>query len=153
VRCIIKPEFPNERVRNHALASQASNNLSKRRLMEDYYNVQQPDLERQQMLQEAAETHPLVQQYAMIQKFQEMADQGDEAAAMALQAMQQSMNQAAQNQGGRPNEPPNPSQPLGVQSPTGSPLPSSQVPGGQEAMNEVSNMANAAPQMTTGEVQ
>lgn len=154
VRCVIKPEFPNERVRNHALATQAKGTLSERRLMEEYYNVQQPDLERKQRLREQAQEHPLVQQYALIQMFQELADAGDEAAKMALETIKQQMSSQpspAADQGGRPVGQNNPEQPLGVQSSTGSPTPSNQVPPGQEGIAQAQKAATAAPQMT-GEV-
>ena len=115
--------------------------------MEDFYGVQQPDDERQQKLMETAEQHPVLQQYAIIAKMQEMADGGDEAAKMALQMIQQQMN--PQNQGGRPPEPTNPEQPLGLQSSTGQPQP---MPSPDNmAASAIEGQANAAPTMQ-GEV-
>lgn len=146
IRCIIKPEFPNERVRNHALATQAKGTLSERRLMEEYYNVQQPDMERDQRLMEMAEVHPLVMEYALIEKFQAMAEAGNTAAALALQRIQQQ----SLNQGGRPTEPNAAEQPLGLQSSTGQGQ-TPRVPG-QEIAEEVQGQSTAAPQMITGEV-
>jgi hypothetical protein len=143
VRCIIRPEFPNERVRNFAMASQAKGTLSGRRLMEDFYGVQQPDDERQQKLMEMAEEHPVLQQYAIIAKLKEMADGGDEAAGMAMQMIQQQMN--PQGQQGRPSEPTNPEQPLGLQSSDGQPAP---TPSPENTMSGmIEGQASASPTM------
>jgi hypothetical protein len=144
VRCIIRPEFPNERTRNFALATQARGVLSDRRLMEDFYGVQQPDDERQQKLMELAEQHPVLQQYAILAKLQEMKNGGDEAAGMAMQMIQQQLNPTGQAQG-RPPEPSNPEQPLGLQSPDGQPT---ETPSPENVMtNAIAGQANASPTM------
>ena len=148
VRCIIKPEFPNEKVRAHAMATQASQFLSFRRIAEEYLGVQQPDLEREQKLQELAEEMPLAKQYALMAKLEEKAMAGDEIAMQVLQMMQQEMMGAQQ---GRPEEPRNPEQPMGLQSASGEAQP--QQFQGQEDVRAIQQMATAAPQMVSGGVE
>ena len=146
VRCIIKPEFPNEKVRDHALASQVRGIVSEHTIMEEYLNIQQPDEERIRKLQEEAEQMPMAKQFALMSILQQKAAMGDQAAQMAVQAMMQTM----MGQGGRPEEPPNPEQPLGLQSSTGEAQP--QQYQGQADVQAMERQQNAAPQMVEGGV-
>lgn len=115
VICEIVPEFPNEQVRKHAMANQVRGLLSDARIMEDYLGVQQPDEELDRKMSELALNHPVLVQFTMITKLQELAQNGDKSAAMALQALQQQMAQPSPadqpnfEQGrGIPNRPPRP---------------------------------------------
>jgi len=89
VYCELRPEFPNDRVRNHAMANQARGILSEHTLMEKYYNIQQPSDERERKMMEMAETHPLVVQYGLLQALQQLADSGDEVAMKVLEQMRE----------------------------------------------------------------
>jgi hypothetical protein len=123
VTCSIKPEFPNEVVRRHAMATQVKGILPETTIMENYLGIEQPDIERKKKLFELAQNNPVVMQYALMANMQEMAEAGDPIAALALQSLQQ---QGQQGQPGRPPEPNAPEQPMGLQSPTGQPTPQSQ---------------------------
>jgi len=150
IRCEIKPEFPNEKVRNHAMATQVMNILSDRTLMERYLDIQQPDDERQMKLQELAENNPITAQYALMKELQRRADEGDETAAMVLQKMQEAEGNTA-NVGGRPEEPVAPAPPTGLQTQNG--LPPEQQFAGQDQMRMIQEMGGVVPQMGSGEVE
>jgi hypothetical protein len=81
-----------------------------------------------------------------MRELKEMADAGDEVAAMTIQQMQAGMIPGAQP--GRPKEPNSPEQLTGTQSPTGQPVPQSL--GQSPAKPEVESMANAAPNLQGG---
>jgi hypothetical protein len=125
VRCEIKPEFPNERVRNHAMATQAAPWLSARRIMEDYLGIQQSDDERKQKLIETLEDHPIAQQYAMILELKDIISDVESVPAEVetAQVMLKLLEEQLRGVGGRPKEPSNPEQPLGLQSSDGGALP------------------------------
>lgn len=146
VRCEIKPEFPNEKVRNHAMATQAKGvGVPERILMEEYLDIQQPDDARLMRIQELIETNPITVQYTIMQELARRAESGDQIAAQVLMLMQQEMMKQMQ---GRPPEPPNPEQPMGIQSPTGQPeeMPTPEV----MANRQMEAGANAAPNMQGG---
>jgi hypothetical protein len=134
VVCEIKPEFPNEQVRKHAMASQVRGLLSEFTIMQNYLGIQQPDEERLRKLQESAETNPIAVQYGMMNALMEMAKAGDTVAEKILQTLQQQIV----GQAGRPEEPPNPSESLGVEK--------------ESASRGGLNRGGAAPQMLSGEV-
>jgi len=139
ISCKIVPEFPNERVRNHAMATQVRGILSDHRIMEDYLGVQQPDDEFDVRMTEDAQKHPIVTGYNLMRKLSEMAEAGDKVAAMTLVALQQS---GMPGMPGRPSEPPNPQQPQGVPQ-AGRPM-GGTIGGTEEAL------ASAAPTMEGG---
>jgi len=147
VKATIKPEFPNEQVRNHAMATQVRGVLSESTIMERYLDIDQPDDERAKRLREMAMNHPALQQYALMSTLMEMAQGGDQAAAMALQMLVSQGSSA--NQGGRPVEPNAPEQPQGLASPTGQPPPqaSGGEPPGQSIEDAMGAIATAAPGM------
>ena len=151
VRCIIKPEFPNDKVRNHAMATQARGLVSEYTLLQEYLGIEQPEDEMQRKLIEAAQRDPMVLRYGIMKKLREMAEQGDEIAALTLQQMtqnpqQQQMNQMAQAQQSRPE------QPVGSQGATGQPPPQAtgQLPPGQSDDDFMNAMSNALPGMDGG---
>lgn|SRR5574340_213214 len=139
ISCEIVPEFPNEKVRNHAMATQVKGILSDKRIMERYLSVQQPDEEFDIRMIEQAQNNPVVVNYGLISNLKEMADAGDEVAAMTLTALQQS---GATGMPGRPKEPNNPEQGRGI--------PNRAEPMGGEPGTEYDQMAQASPNMEGG---
>ena len=151
IRCEIKPDFPNEKVRNTALAVQVAGILSQETIMENYLGIGQPDEEYEKKMGEAADAHPLMVQEAIMEKLKQAADGGNEVAATVLQLMQQQV-QGNTTQGGRPQEPSNKPQLLGTQTPTGEATPTNNPLSSQNVMNEMQGLANASPQLLSGEV-
>jgi len=153
VRCEIRPEFPNDQVRKHAMATQAAPFLAKQNIVEDYLGYQQPDEVRERQMYELAQDNPMALQYSMMIYLKKMADKGDEVAKAMLAAQMAQLAQQANpiDEGGRPKEPSNPEQPLGLQSPNGQASPSATEFSGANEMRNIQNQATAAPQMT-GEV-
>lgn len=149
VQCEIRPEFPNEKVRNHAMASQVRGLISDHTIMQDYLGIQQPDEERKRMLIEAAQSNPVVLQYAVMVELERIVREGDEDMKIAAQRALDNMKSA--NQGGRPEEPPNPSQPMGLQSSTGEPpMQATSDMSQQDMIGAIQGMANASPNMMGG---
>jgi hypothetical protein len=150
VRAEIKPQFPNEQVRKHAMATQVKGLLSDETIMERYLEVEQPDDEKEKRLQEMALSHPIMQTYLLVSTLQEMADEGDEKALLTLQAIQQ---QGLPGMPGRPKEPNAPEQLTGTASPNGTlnPAEGGGEPFASQASTLMSEMAGF-PQMTTGGV-
>lgn len=149
VKCYIRPQFPNEQTRKHAMATQVRGILSERTIMENYLDIEQPDDERDKKLEEMADTHPLMLQYVMMSLLMERAEGGDKAAAMVLEQMQRQQQQPAQPQGA-PQPPMSNSGPdnaLGMPSAGGEETPQAggaPPPGqGEEAL--LSELAGAAP--------
>ena len=151
VTASFKPVFPNEEVRKHAMATQVAGMLSQRTIMSTYLGIEQPDDERQQKMVEMLQEHPLMKQYALVAALTEMADGGDEAAAMVLQQMQ-SGTQAPAGEPGRPEEPRRMEQLQGLAGPRGLPAPQDvgQPPPGQSFLDQFANQANAAPDLAGG---
>lgn len=90
----VRPEFPNEKARKHAMANQARDILSPTTLMERYYDIDQPDEEREKRLSALIEQHPIMIQYAVARNLQAIIETAQDpaeiaAATMMLQAMEQ----------------------------------------------------------------
>lgn len=149
VRCLIKPEFPNDKVRNHAMATQVRGILSENRIMQDYLGVEQPDEEQQRKLIEMAQKDPMVIRYGVIQKLTEMARSGDEIAAVVLKELNQQQNIP---NNAAPANAPNPQQMSGMQSANGQPTPQAmgQPPPGQSESDMISQLAGLSPNMGGG---
>lgn len=148
VRCEIRAEFPNERVRNHAMATQVAQFLSPQTIMENYLGIQQPEDERQKKLIALAEQDPMLLKYATIKKMEQMAYAGDIAAQIVMEQMQA---QLMQGQGQAQQQPRNPEQPMGIQASNGQPTPTAPSP--EDAISRaLEAQAQAAPQMTTGAI-
>jgi len=147
VKALIKPEFPNEKVRNHAMATQVRGVLSENTIMERYLDIDQPDDEKKRRLRDAAMNHPVMIQYGVINTLMEMAQAGDQAAAMTLQHLL--MGQGTGNPEGRPTEPNAPEQVMGLSSPTGAPTSQEAggQPPGQSAEDQMTNITQSAPGM------
>jgi hypothetical protein len=151
VRAYIKPKFPNDQVRNHAMATQAAPWLSPWTIMERYLDIEQPDDEVDKMIQWQATQHPAFQQYAVMAALQQAAEEGDEIAQQVLVMMQQGQ---LSGKPGRPTEPRRPEQMMGTQGPTGQPTPQEaggEAPG-QSALDQIEAMAAASPGMLSGQV-
>ncbi len=103
VSCSFRPEFPNDKVRKHAMATQVRGILSDSRIMEDYLGVEQPDDERMRKLEEQIEQHPLMLNYALIRLLKMRAELGDDVAQKVLNSLE-SGNLAGMP--GRPKENP-----------------------------------------------
>lgn len=147
VRAEIIPEFPNEETRKTAMATQVKGTLSDYTIMERYLGIEQPDDEQERKIIEMVQNHPMTIQYSIMRELKEQAEAGDEIAAMTLQQMQAGMIPGAQGPG-RPEDPRNPEQLTGLQSPTGQPVPQAmgEQPGAS-ASDQMESAANAAPNM------
>lgn len=145
IRSEIRPSYPNEEQRKVAMASQAKGMLSNYRILEKYFNEEQPEDEEQRMLIEKVTNHPASIDYVVRRELKKRADGGDEVAVMTLQAMQNISGQQ-----GRPDGGPAPAQPVGLQSSTGQPV--SQAVGGEiagrSAQDVQNSMSNAKPSLT-----
>lgn len=139
ILCEIIPEYPNEKVRNHAMATQVRGIVSDHRIMEDYLKIQQPGEDFDIRMNEMAQNHPVVINYHMMAILKQKADAGDAVAAMTLQAMQ---NGGLAGQPGRPPEPNNAIQ--------GNGIPQGQEPMGGEPDQISQQLARAAPNMEGG---
>lgn len=146
VRAEIRPKFPNEEVRRHAMATQARGVLSDWTIMERYLDIQQPDEEMERQQIEVAMKNPMIQSYIMMAELNKRAEDGDKVAAMVLQSMQSG---GLPGTPGRPVEPNNPEQLMGGQSPTGSAMPT--APQGPDAQAQMEGMVGASPTMS-GEI-
>lgn len=145
----IRPEFPNERVRNHAMATQVKGLLDDSTIIEDYLKYPQPNDIRERKMQEAAQNHPVMQLYAIVSDLAMRAESGDKIAEMTLTYMVNS-GQIPGIGPGRPQEPNNPQQPMGTQSPTGQPMNQNQGDVAAGMNQEMGNMQRAAPNMQGG---
>lgn len=150
VKAIVKPVFPNEQAKNVAMATQTAGILTRRTIMERYLGIEQPEDEDRRRMQEMVRNHPLVQQYALISAFKEMAEEGDEAAGMALQSIL--AQQQSNNPDGRPNQPSDMQQFQGTPSPNGQLQDQEQggMPPGQSAEDQMGQMAGMSPQLQGG---
>lgn len=142
----LKPEFPNEKVRNHAMANQVRDIVSESYLMEHYLDIEQPDDMRKERMQEMLLKSPVLQQFAAVREIMRQAKSGDEEAAIYLQILQ---NGGMPGQGGRPKDPAGKEQPLGMPSSTGQPTDQEQggPPDGQGFGDQLDKQANAAPKL------
>jgi len=143
IRCEIKPEFPNEKVRNHAMATQVMGILPSQIIMEDYLGIQQPDDARIMKIQEMAESDPIVVQYTIMRELTKRAATGDKVAQQSLMMMQQKLAQvnAPNPQAGMPN----PEQLLGTAGADG--MPDEPKFSGKDDMEAIQRAGNAAPTM------
>jgi len=145
----IRPQFPNEETRKVAMSTQVKGTLSDYTIMEKYLDIEQPEEEEEKRIIEITSRHPAFIQYAVIGELKERADAGDEAAGLALQQLQA---QVQQQQAAMGQQPPNPEQLTGLQSPDGQPVPQAEggQPYGQSAIDQQNNMAGETPQLMEG---
>jgi hypothetical protein len=146
VKCEIKPEFPNEKVRNHAMATQVKGLLDDITIMENYLGIEQPsDVQTKKIAQEAL-NNPIMMQYALVKQFRQLSET-DPDAAIVLKLLEQQLVASTATTAGS-----NPEQPMGLQSPTGQPTPQAMggPPPGQGDAAMSAGLASAAPQMVSG---
>lgn len=148
IKAHLKPEFPNDQVRLHAMGTQTAGTLSEHTRLERYYNIDQPDEELKRKMQEQALLHPAMQQYAAITALLELANEGDAGAALALQQLLAATAPGGQEGPGGPAA----EQPLGGQSATGQPTPQAegQMAPGQGPEAELEAMAGRQPGLMGG---
>ena len=149
VRAQLKQEWPNDRVRNHAMGTQASQYLSLHTLLQTYFGIDQPDDEITRKMQEQAMLHPAMQQFLIAETLMEEAKAGNPAAALVLQQMFGGGQGGVPQPQGRPPEPNAPEQMMGLASPTGevTPQEAGGQPPGQSAEDQMARMTEAAPGM------
>jgi len=150
VTATVRPEFPNEQARKHAMAVQVKGILADSTIMERYLSVKQPHDEEQKKLIQMARTHPAMQYYGLLSALQEMAENGDEAAKQTLASMEQGTIPGMQ--GGAQANPTNTGPTPGMMSATGQPTPQEigmPKPGASE-MEAMAGMTGAAPGMVGG---
>jgi len=143
VKCEIKPEFPNEKVRNHAMATQVKGILDDITIMENYLGVEQPTDVRTRKIAQQALDNPIMMQYALIKQFRALGET-DKDAKLTLQMLEKQMLQPTKGEEGS-----NPEQLTGLQSPTGDPTSQAMggMPAGQGDAAAMQGMANASPGM------
>lgn len=150
IKAKIKPEFPNDKTRNHAMATQVRGQLPDTYIMEKYLDVDQPDDLMDLRMQEQAMQHPKMIQYSIMSTMKELADSGDEAAKVILQEMQMEV-QAKQAQAQTAQKAPNPEQPMGgMPSSTGEPTQQEQgaQPPGQGVLDTLRKLMGSRPTMS-----
>jgi len=143
VKCEIKPEFPNEKVRNHAMATQVKGILDDITIMENYLGVEQPTDVRTRKIAQQALDNPIMMQYALIKQFRALGDT-DKDAKLVLQMLEKQMLQPTEGEEGS-----NAEQLTGLQSPTGDPTSQAMggMPAGQGDAAAMQSMATASPGM------
>ena len=153
VQATVKPEFPNERTRNHAMASQVRDILSERTIMEDYLDVDQPDDERERRLDDQIHRDPAMVAFHVNHRLMQLAQSEDEIQAAAAGAALQQMQQGTGAGPGRPAaEGPAPQNATGLQSADGSATPQAEgaEPAGQSVDDQLRAISEAAPGLTPG---
>ena len=162
VKAVVKPEFPNEKVRNHAMASQVAGILSERTIMENYLEIDQPDDERERRLDDIISKDPAMIRFQVLQRLLDLVKSEDEmistAASMALQQLQAGMAGGPQGGGtgmgqpGAPEGPPGAPNALGLQSAGGGAPPQAGggPPAGGSFSDKLRRITEAAPGFTPG---
>lgn len=139
VKAKIQPEMPGASIRKHSMATQVKDILSEHTLMERYLDIEQPDDERKRRLVDRALNHPAMQLYGVVRQLMKLQDRGNIAAGIVLRQIQQgNAGGSPIDSGGRPTEPTNPEQRLGLGTPTGEPQPQEAggLPPGQSVMEQ-----------------
>ena len=153
VQASVQPEFPNERTRNHAMASQVRDILSERTIMEDYLDVDQPDDERERRLDDQIHRDPAMVRFHVNHRLMELAQSENGIEAAAAGAALQQMQQGQVGPGpGRPDGGPQPQNALGTQSAGGEATPQAEgaPPPGQSIEDKLRQITEAAPGLTPG---
>lgn len=164
VKALVKPEFPNEKVRNHAMASQVRDILSERTIMENYLEIDQPDDERERRLDDMINKDPAMVRFQVLHRLMDMVKNGEDdsiktAASMALQQLQGGQVQGPQGGGtglGQPGAPegrPAAQNALGLASAGGGATPQAGggAPAGQSFSDQLRKITEAAPGMVGGQ--
>lgn len=151
VLCQLKPEFPNEKTRKHAMSTQVRDVVSERTLLQDYLDIEQPDDEMTRRYHEMAMKHPSVLVYRLMKEFKKLQEAGDEDAAFIVQAFQSQLQRGMMPGTASPTRPGR-EQLTGTQSPTGQATPQAQgqPPPGQAEGSLLNELAGLSPGMTQG---
>ena len=159
IKANIKPEYPNEKVRNHAMAAQVMGILPESMVMERYLDVDQPDDARKRRLQDAAANHPMMQQFAVMKYLIDIAENSKDkvmkaAAAMVIAQMNAPAAQA-QTQvgpGGPEDTSTSPGNALGLASADGSATPQAEgeEPAGMSFDDQLKRLTENTPGFTPG---
>jgi len=146
VKCEIKPEFPNEKVRNHAMATQVKGILDDSTIMEKYLGIEQPSDIQEKKVAQSALNNPIMMQYALIKQFRALAEE-DPDAALALSLLEAEVQKTTSQAKGN-----NPEQLTGTQSANGQATPQAQggMPPGQGEAAMIQDQAGLTPQMDGG---
>lgn len=150
VKSKISPVYPNDDVRKHAMGTQTAGTLSLYTRLGKYYDIEQPDEERQRLFDDMVLQHPMMVQNIVMQKMMTMAQSDDPVISAAAQMVLSQQMQGGGGAGGPPGPeagPPNPMQPTGLQSSTGEAVPQAEggAPGGQSIEDVLARVQNAAP--------
>jgi len=158
VKAKISPVYPNDDTRKHAMGTQTAGTLSLYTRLGKYYDIEQPDEERDRLFDDMVLAHPMMVQNIVMQKMLAMAKSDDpDIAAAAQMVLSQQMSQGgpAGPQGGgsgagmpgAPAGPVSPIQPTGLQSSTGEATPTAEgkPPAGQGIEDILKRMTEAAP--------
>lgn len=146
----VRPKFPSEETRKVAMATQSKGLLSRYTIMERFFDIEQPEDEEERLLIEMASNHPLTIQYSIIAELKRRVDEeNDEVAKMVLDSIEKN---GIPGMAGRPKEENNPEQLMGVQSPTGEPVPQAAggPPPGQGEEAAMERAVTASPTMEGG---
>ena len=149
VKASIRPEFPNEKTRNHAMANQVRDLLSPRTIMDKYLDIDQPDEERSRRMDDMTLEHPAMVQFEVMQRLVKLAQSDDPmiatAAGMAIQQMQSGPQQQAQPGAESQSR----EQAIGLQSATGEPTEQAggAAPPGQGFADILQGLTESAPGM------
>ena len=141
----LKPQFPNDETRKVAMATQTKDTLSAETRMEKYLGIQQPDQETTRILRDMARKHPMMVEYQMMSLFRELAGEGDEAARMVLERLEQGGGGQGGPRGPAPGGP-KPEQSPGLPSAVRGAVTQQEqgfAPAGQEPSEDVYKVTNA----------
>ena len=127
------------------MATQTKDTLSAETRMEKYLGIQQPDQETTRILRDMARKHPMMVEYQMMALFRELAGEGDEAARMVLERLEQGGGGQGGPSGPAPGGP-KPEQSPGLPSAVRGAVTQQEqgfAPAGQEPSEDVYKVTNA----------
>ena len=147
VKASIRPEFPNEKTRNHAMANQVRDILSETTIMERYLDIDQPDEERERRIEGMALAHPAMIEFEVMHRLAELAQSDDDMIALAAGMAIQQMQGGAQQPGQPGAESQSREQAIGLQSATGEATEQAGglVPPGQGFADQLQSAGEEAP--------
>jgi hypothetical protein len=150
VKASVRPEFPNEKTRNHAMANQVRDILSERTIMDKYLDIDQPDEERERRLDDMAMSHPAMIEFDVRNRLMELAQSEDPMIATAAGMAIQQMQGGPQGGGGGGRESISREQAIGLQSATGDATEQAggAAPPGQGFADVLQGLTESAPGLT-----
>lgn len=148
--------FPGEDIQSVAMATQATPHLSLPTILERFYHIQQPNDEIRRREIDQVRQHPAMLEVVFMEYLKELAQEETEKQEGGPKIygalLARYMTQGMPGKPGRPGEGPNPMQPMGLQSPTGQPVPGAegQAPFGGEATGGLEDLVTYSPSLTGG---